>query len=305
MARYLDPKNDLTFKRIFGEHPELLKSFLNALMPLEPGQQIEHLEYLSPEQVPDTPAKKNSIVDVRCIDNRGRQFIVEMQMYWTSAFSNRMVFNTSKAYVSQLGKGESYDLLQPVYGLAIVNSIFDYRTPEFYHHYQTVNRKNTDEVIQGLEFVLVELPKFKPESWTDRKMAVLWLRFLKEIKDETRDVSEDLLSDTNISQALDLCEKGAFTDEELKIYDRFWDNVSVEKALLNGSYAEGMQAGRAEGEALGMEKGRAEGEALGIEKGRAEAVKEMARKAHRAGMPLMDICTFLNLSEEEVQRIIT
>lgn len=28
--RYLDPKNDLTFKKIFGEHPHLLKSFLNA-----------------------------------------------------------------------------------------------------------------------------------------------------------------------------------------------------------------------------------------------------------------------------------
>ncbi|MDR0711701.1 MAG: Rpn family recombination-promoting nuclease/putative transposase, partial [Prevotellaceae bacterium] len=38
MARYLDPKNDLTFKRIFGEHPDLLKSFLNALMPLEERQ---------------------------------------------------------------------------------------------------------------------------------------------------------------------------------------------------------------------------------------------------------------------------
>ncbi|MDR2809813.1 MAG: Rpn family recombination-promoting nuclease/putative transposase, partial [Tannerellaceae bacterium] len=33
MAHYLDPKNDLVFKRIFGEHPDLLISFLNALMP--------------------------------------------------------------------------------------------------------------------------------------------------------------------------------------------------------------------------------------------------------------------------------
>ncbi|MDR3133763.1 MAG: Rpn family recombination-promoting nuclease/putative transposase, partial [Prevotellaceae bacterium] len=65
MARYLDPKNDLTFKRIFGEHPDLLISFLNALMPLAPGQLIESLAYLSPEQVPENPAKKNSIVDVR------------------------------------------------------------------------------------------------------------------------------------------------------------------------------------------------------------------------------------------------
>ncbi|MDR1154764.1 MAG: Rpn family recombination-promoting nuclease/putative transposase, partial [Bacteroidales bacterium] len=87
MARYLDPKNDLPFKRIFGEHPDLLKSFLNALMPLEENQQIETLEYLPAEQVPENPGSKNSIVDVRCRDNRGRQFIVEMQMHWNNAFT--------------------------------------------------------------------------------------------------------------------------------------------------------------------------------------------------------------------------
>jgi hypothetical protein len=38
MARYLDPKNDFTFKRVFGEHPRLLVSFLNAVMPLASGQ---------------------------------------------------------------------------------------------------------------------------------------------------------------------------------------------------------------------------------------------------------------------------
>jgi hypothetical protein len=44
--RYLDPKNDLTFKKVFGEHPHLLRSFLNALLPLAPGQEIVSLEYL-------------------------------------------------------------------------------------------------------------------------------------------------------------------------------------------------------------------------------------------------------------------
>ncbi|MDR2087658.1 MAG: Rpn family recombination-promoting nuclease/putative transposase, partial [Dysgonamonadaceae bacterium] len=106
MSRYLDPKNDLPFKRIFGEHPDLLMSFLNALMPLEENQQIESLEYLPTEQVPENPLKKNSIVDVRCKDNFGRQFIVEMQMFWNTSFSKRMVFNASKAYVQQLDKAE-------------------------------------------------------------------------------------------------------------------------------------------------------------------------------------------------------
>jgi predicted transposase/invertase (TIGR01784 family) len=98
MACYLDPRNDLPFKRIFGEHPDLLMSFLNAFMPFEEHQRIESLEYLPAEQVPENPAKKNSIVDVRCRDNYERKFIVEMQMLWSSVFSNRMVSNASKAY---------------------------------------------------------------------------------------------------------------------------------------------------------------------------------------------------------------
>lgn len=32
--KYLDPKADLTFKKIFGKHPDLLMSLLNALLPL-------------------------------------------------------------------------------------------------------------------------------------------------------------------------------------------------------------------------------------------------------------------------------
>ncbi|NCA84997.1 MAG: hypothetical protein EOM83_05395, partial [Clostridia bacterium] len=63
---YLDPKNDLTFKKVFGQHPHLLKSFLNAMLPLDEGRHIEHLEYLPADLVPETPLMKYSIVDVRC-----------------------------------------------------------------------------------------------------------------------------------------------------------------------------------------------------------------------------------------------
>ncbi|MDR2835977.1 MAG: Rpn family recombination-promoting nuclease/putative transposase, partial [Bacteroidales bacterium] len=60
MPHYLDPKNDLVFKRVIGEHPDLLISFLNALMPLEKGNIIESVEYLTPELVPENPLKKFS-----------------------------------------------------------------------------------------------------------------------------------------------------------------------------------------------------------------------------------------------------
>jgi hypothetical protein len=61
--RYLDPKNDLTFRKVFGEHPRLLKSFLNAMLPL--SVPVRDLEYLPAELVPEVPLLKFSIVDVR------------------------------------------------------------------------------------------------------------------------------------------------------------------------------------------------------------------------------------------------
>lgn len=77
--RYLDPKADLTFKKVFGEHEDLVISLLNALLPLRADEEVIEVEYLPAELVPDNPLRKNSIVDVRCVDAVGRQFIVGMQ----------------------------------------------------------------------------------------------------------------------------------------------------------------------------------------------------------------------------------
>ena len=45
MAKYLDPKADVTFKKVFGEHKNLVISLPNALLPLEDGKQVESIEY--------------------------------------------------------------------------------------------------------------------------------------------------------------------------------------------------------------------------------------------------------------------
>ena len=266
MARYLDPKNDLTFKRIFGEHPDLLIDFLNALMPFPAERQIKEVEYLPAEQVPDIPGKKNSIVDVKCRDNNNGVFIIEMQMLWTDDFTKRLVFNAGKAYVRQLEKGESYNLLQPVYTLAILNENFDDKTAQFYHHYLIVNKENNEEVIEGLEFVLVELKKFKPEKWLDRKMATLWMRFLREVNEGLLELPEELANNEKIRKAAELCKEACFTPEEFAVYEAYWDIIRTEKTLREGSLAKGL----AEGEVIGLAKGEVIGLAKGLAKGESE-----------------------------------
>ena len=69
--KYLDPKADLTFKKIFGNHPKRLISLLNALLPLSEEEQIHEIKYLPTELVPQLEGGKNTIVDVLCTDVRG------------------------------------------------------------------------------------------------------------------------------------------------------------------------------------------------------------------------------------------
>ena len=247
--KYLDPKADLTFKRVFGEHPDLVMSLLNALLPLTAGQEITDIEYLPSEMVPENPLRKNSIVDVRCKDKTGRQFIVEMQMIWSPEFKQRVLFNASKAYVRQMNAGEQYELLQPVYSLNLVNEIFEPSLEGYYHHYQMIHVENSDKVIDGLQLIFVELPKFTPHSYSEKKMQVLWLRYLTEINEKTREVPEELMANSEVKKAVNALEISAFTDAQLAGYEKFWDIISVEKTLYNSAERIGMAQGMAQGKA--------------------------------------------------------
>ena len=240
MAKYLDPKADLTFKKIFGEHKHLVISLLNALLPLKDDERVESIEYWPAEKIPDrTEAEKYSIVDVCCKDNKKREFIVEMQMTWTESFKKRVLLNASKAYVAQtekgmrsalpLGSSKNYAGLQPVYALNFVNAKFLEDVDDYYHYYHLVHDKYTDRVIDGLHLVFVELPKFKPTTFSEKKMQVLWLRFLTEINENTKEVPAELLENAEVNEALEIVERAAFTDEEMRAYDKFWDRVSTQR----------------------------------------------------------------------------
>ena len=266
-------------------------SLLNALLPLRADEEVIEVEYLPAELVPDNPLRKNSIVDVRCVDAVGRQFIVEMQMVWSPEFLQRVLFNSAKAYVRQLDKGFDYSLLKPVYSLNLVNDIFEPQLPEYYHYFKLVHEEHTEKVIDGLHLVFVELPKFTPHSMSEKKMQVLWLRYLTEIKDGTEKIPQELLDNAETGKAISVLETSSYNDAQLASYDKFWDTISIEKTLYNS------------GERKGREEGLMEGEAVGMEKGRAEEKRKIASGMKQAGIPLETIAVITGLPLEEVKSI--
>ncbi len=80
LSKFLDPKNDISFKRIFGteKNKDILIHFLNDILGFTGKSTIRDIEFLSTIQDPDIASKKQSIVDVLCRDENGLQVIVEM-----------------------------------------------------------------------------------------------------------------------------------------------------------------------------------------------------------------------------------
>ena len=189
-----------------------------------------------------------------------------------------------------------------------------------------MNVAHSDRIIKGLRFVFVELPKFKPQSILEKKMAVLWLRFLTEVSEKSDEVPAELLENAETSKALGIIERSAMNEAQLYAYERFWDAVVNERVLINGGYKkgheEGLAEGREEGRAEGHEEGRAEGLAEGHEKGRAEGLAEgeaigMAKERERskarqletarclkaAGLAVSLISQATGLPVEEIERL--
>jgi len=308
--KYLDPKNDLTFRKIFGQHPNIMMSFLNSLLPLKSDQYITEIIYLDPGLIPELPELKHSIVDVRCTDNFNRQFIVEMQMYWTNSFKNRMLFNAGKAYVKQIDRGHKYTELRPVYGLSLVNDVFlteDEHKDKFYHHYRLAHQDIPDETVKGIELIFIELPKFKTRTFTDKKIRNLWLRFLTEIDEETTEASNDLISENFIKEALDHLQISAFTKGELAYYDKYWDSVRTERSAIHDALEKGRKKGQNENKkeliiAKQREKEAKQREKEAKQKQKKIAIK-LAKKMLKYQETIEDIISETNLSKQEIQNL--
>ena len=129
ISKFLDPKNDVAFKRIFGSerNQDVLVAFINDIMNYQDKERVDGVTFLSPVQDPEIAYKKQSIVDVLCRTKEGTQIIIEMQVSPQEGFEKRAQYYAAKAYSRQLtkGKGEEgrYANLKKVIFIAISDYI--------------------------------------------------------------------------------------------------------------------------------------------------------------------------------------
>jgi predicted transposase/invertase (TIGR01784 family) len=218
--KFVDPKNDVAFKKIFGneQHKEILIAFLNAVLDLTDEREIADIDILNPYQTPRIQELKYTLLDVLARDRRGVNFIIEMQVEHVSGFEKRFLYYAAKTYVSQIERAEEYPRLNQVIFIGILDFVaFD--GPDYQTRHLLMNQRTYQQSMTDLEFNFIELPKFTKSEAELTATLDKWIYFLKHASD--LDVIPDNVDTAPLRAAYEVANQFGWSREEIELYD-YW-----------------------------------------------------------------------------------
>jgi len=290
-SKFLDPKNDVAFRRIFGteKNKDILIHFLNDILGFTGKDEIKEIEFLSTIQDAEIASKKQSIVDVLCRDENGVQVIVEMQVAKTKGFEKRAQYYAAKAYSRQANKGDQYEDLKEIIFIAIADCIL-FPDKSEYKSKHTIRDEDTNEHdLKDFYFTFIELPKF-PKTKEDQLSNIVekWIYFFK-YADETseKELEKIIGSDVIIKKAYEELNRFNWSEKEFIAYEQEVKRIRDEHAVL----AQKLDDATEKGIKIGKEEGRKEGR----EEGKIEVAKAML--ANNVDVDTIVKCTDLSISE--------
>lgn len=289
LSKFLNPKNDLAFKRIFGNEKNqyILIHFLNDIFNLQEIP-IKSVIFLKTNQDPEIAAQRESIVDVLCENTHGDKFIVEMQVDKEPGFTKRAQYYAAKTYIEQRDKGTNYAELKNVTFLAITDFILFPQKKGYLCHHAMLDRESGEHDLKDFSFTFLELPKFKKKKSELKNIIEKWTYFFKNAEHTSaQDLPSIVGSDHIIQRAYEELDRYAWTIEELRAYDKVDMKKEANKAVMAGV--------RAEGRAEGIAEGRAEGE---MNKARNIAINLLKKN-----ILIEDISDLTGLSIKEIIKI--
>ena len=291
MARFIDPRVDWAFKRIFGSEDtkECLITFLNGLF--EDELVIKDVTFAKTEKLGLRPGDRGVVFDVYCVTNEGKHVIVEMQKKEQEYFADRALYYTARAIVQQGVRGIWDYHLAPVYTVCFMDFVLDspilkkFRTDLVLTDLQTHQR-----VSDRMRIVYLQLSLFDKHTEAEcMDIFDCWIYIMKNMNMfEQMPFSEKYPVFRKLAEIGDLRK---LSREELELYDEDIKNMRD------------IYATRKFDEKRGMEKGMAKGRAEGKVEGKAEGKAEVARNLLAMGMSWSQIMQATGLTEDQLKQL--
>ena len=239
--KFADVKNDVAFRKIFGNQKKsiALISFLNAVLDLEGNDRITKVTIIDPYLLPRLLGEKAIILDVRATDQRGRQFIVEMQVADKKGFEKRVQFYTSRDYSMQIDRGDDYPKLKPTYFIGILNFGIGFGKNYLAKHY-SIEEETGKCVLSDIQHRFIQLTKFKKKHHELTTLVDKWTFFIKHAEKLT--VIPDDIEDEGLKTAYQQADRQTWNKEDLIAYD----NVLIREQDKKGEIELAREEGRKE-----------------------------------------------------------
>jgi predicted transposase/invertase (TIGR01784 family) len=281
-SRYLNPLTDFGFHKLFGTESckELLIDFLNEIIKKE-GLIID-IQYLPPEQWGYFESERKAIFDIFCRNEKGEYFIVEMQRARQKHFCDRSIFYASLPIRKQAPRGVWDFELKAVYLVAVLDFVIfeddEENKNNIIEHVNLVREQTKTLYSNKLNFIFVELPKFKKSVEELKTNVDKWLFALKNLSQlKERPVAFQGKVFETLFQLADIKQ---LTRKDMREYNKsILKYHDVRDAV---DYAE----------ERGFEKGHKEG----IEKGKVFIMQKCLQK----NMSLEDIIDLTGFSKEQI-----
>jgi predicted transposase/invertase (TIGR01784 family) len=251
LTKFLDPKNDFAFKRIFGtkKNKDILIHFLNDMVVFRQGKPIVEVTFLKTIQEPEILSKKTSIVDILCEDQDKNTYIVEMQVAQHEGFEKRAQYYASKAYISQMEKGGIYENLKEVIFIAIVNFTMFPEKESYKSDHVILDKENHQHDLKDFSFTFLELEKFTKTKDQLESMIEKWAYFFKHAEETSEeDLHKIFEKDEIIQKAYEELNRFHWNEEELRTYDAVVKREMDYQASMDFQFNQGKAEGKAEGE---------------------------------------------------------
>jgi predicted transposase/invertase (TIGR01784 family) len=241
--KFANPKNDIAFKKIFGDekHKEVLISFLNSVLDFKGKREIKSVTLTNPYQLPNIEELKETILDIKATNQNNEEFIVEMQKKGGSNFAKRSLYYTSKAYVNQIDKAMDFKQLKKVYYIALVDfNIFD--NTSFISRHLIINQETTKQDLKDFEFTFIELKKFNLELKECDTIVKKWIYFINNASSLDL-IPKELQNIKEFKTAFQTANTYTWNKHELEVYDYLFLKEANDIDALKSAENKGIQKG--------------------------------------------------------------
>ncbi|MEG4272154.1 Rpn family recombination-promoting nuclease/putative transposase [Microcoleus sp. AT8-B1] len=246
--RFINPKTDFAFKKIFGSNQSkpILISFLNAMI-YDGNPTIADLEIIDPYLASRVQYLKDSYLDVKARLAGGETVIIEMQVLNVESFAKRVVYNAAKTYSTQLIRGEGYFKLKPVIALTITDFEMLDNDREVISHFVFKEKKRLfDYVDPEIELIFIELPKFNKQLDELETLTDKWVYFMKNAP-SLEVIPQTMQTVSEIQQAFAIANETNLNPEELADLEARERYILDQQGILRKGIEEGIQQGIQQG----------------------------------------------------------